>query len=154
MYWLLGRQSEPTTSSKLLAYKVVLKPIWTYGLQLWGTASTCNIEILERFQSKALRITDAPWYVPNAVLRRDLHIPSVKEEIQRLSSQFSARLNSHPNLLTANLRCKPTPQITTGTSPNPNYRRVLMSALLQDTHQPPSTNLLNVLVQIVYKLGP
>jgi hypothetical protein len=47
MYWLLGRQFKLTTSSKLLAYKVVLKPIWTYGLQLWGTASTSNIEILE-----------------------------------------------------------------------------------------------------------
>jgi hypothetical protein len=29
-------------------------------------------------------------------------------------------------------------------APNPNYRRVLMSALLQHTHQLPSTNLLNV----------
>jgi hypothetical protein len=61
------------------------------------------------FQSKALRmITDAPWYVPNVVFQRDLHIPSVKEEIQRLSSQYSARLNSHPNLLTANLKKQPT----------------------------------------------
>jgi hypothetical protein len=68
MYWLLRRQSKLTTSSKLLAYKVVLKPIWTYGLQLWGTASTSNIEILKRFQSKALYITDAPWYVTNALL--------------------------------------------------------------------------------------
>jgi hypothetical protein len=42
MYWLLGRQSKLTTSSKLLAYKVVLKPVWTYGLQLLGTASTSN----------------------------------------------------------------------------------------------------------------
>jgi hypothetical protein len=105
MYRLLGRQSRLTTSNKLLGYKVVLKPIWACGLQLWGTASTSNVEILERFQSKALRmITDAPWYVPNAVLRRDLHIPSVKEEIQRLSSQYSARLNSHPNLLAADLK--------------------------------------------------
>jgi hypothetical protein len=109
MYWLLGRQSKLTTSSKLLAYKVALKPIWTYGLQFWGTAPTSNIEILEGFQSKALRtITDASWYVPNALLRRDLHIPSVKEEIQRLSSQYSARLDSHPNLLTANLKKQPT----------------------------------------------
>jgi hypothetical protein len=52
--------------------------------------------------------TDAPWYVTNVLLRRDLHIPSVKEEIQRLSSQYSARLNSHPNLLTANLKKQPT----------------------------------------------
>jgi hypothetical protein len=88
LYWLLGHQSRPTTSNELLGYKVVLKRIWTYGLQLWGTASISNIEILERFQSKILRtITDAPLYVPNAVLRRDLHISSVKEEIQRLSFQ-------------------------------------------------------------------
>jgi hypothetical protein len=105
---IVGRQSKLTISSKLLAYKVVLKPIWTYGLQLWGTTSTSNIEILERFQSKALRmIADTPWYVTNALRRRYLHIPSVKEEIQRLSSHYSARLNSHPNLLTANLKKQP-----------------------------------------------
>jgi hypothetical protein len=40
--------------------------------QLWGTASTSNIEILEHFQLKALRmIVDAPWYVMNTVVRRD-----------------------------------------------------------------------------------
>jgi hypothetical protein len=44
-----------------------------------------SIEILERFQSKALRmIVDAPWYVPNMVIRRDLQIPTVKEEIHGL----------------------------------------------------------------------
>jgi hypothetical protein len=60
------------------------KPLWTYGIQLWGTASTSNIEILERFQSKALRmIVDAPWYVPNTVIRSDLQTSTVKEEIRR-----------------------------------------------------------------------
>jgi hypothetical protein len=48
------------TSNILCIYEIILKPIWTYGMQLWGTASTCNIEILERFQSKALHmIVDA-----------------------------------------------------------------------------------------------
>jgi hypothetical protein len=69
-----------------------------------GTASTSNIEIIERFQSKALRIiVDAPWYVPNTVIRRDLQTPTVKEEILRYSSQYSARLSPHPNDLTVNL---------------------------------------------------
>jgi hypothetical protein len=69
MYWLLGRKSKLPISNKLLAYKVILKPIWTYGMQLWGSASIYNIEILERFQAKVLRmITDAPQYVPNMVL--------------------------------------------------------------------------------------
>jgi hypothetical protein len=83
---------------------VILKPIWTYGIQLWGMASTSNIEILERFQSKALRmIADAPWYVLNTVIRRNLRIPTVKEEIRRYSSQYSVRLSVHPNDLVVNL---------------------------------------------------
>jgi hypothetical protein len=43
-------------------------------------------------------IMDAPWYVPNTVIRRDLQTPTVKEEIRRYSSQYSARLRAHtPN---------------------------------------------------------
>jgi hypothetical protein len=91
-------------SNKLLLYKVILKPIWTYGIQLWGSASTLNIEILERFQSKALRkIADAPWYVPNVILRQDLKISLVKEEIRCFSIQYSSRLQTHPNILAVHL---------------------------------------------------
>jgi hypothetical protein len=104
IYWLLGRKSKLSTNNKLLIYKTILKPIWTHGIQLWGTASTSNIQIIERFQSKALRmIVDAPWYVPNTVIRRDLQTPTVKEEIRRYSSQYSARLSAHPNDLIVNL---------------------------------------------------
>jgi hypothetical protein len=48
-------------------------------------------------------IVDAPWYVPNMVIRRDLQIQTVKEEIRRYSSQYSARLTRHPNDLIINL---------------------------------------------------
>jgi carbonic anhydrase len=66
--------------------------------------STSNKDILERFQPKALRmIVDAPCYVPNTVIRRDLQIPTVKEEIRRYSSQYSARLSAHTNGLIVNL---------------------------------------------------
>jgi hypothetical protein len=34
---------------------------------------------------------DAPRYVSNTVIRRDLQTPTVKEEIRRYSSQYSAR---------------------------------------------------------------
>jgi hypothetical protein len=47
MYWLLRRTSKLSTSIKLLIYKTIIKTIWTYGIQLWGAASTSNIEILE-----------------------------------------------------------------------------------------------------------
>jgi hypothetical protein len=41
----------------------------TYGIQLWGMASTSNTDILGRFQSKVLHmIVDASWYMPNTVI--------------------------------------------------------------------------------------
>jgi hypothetical protein len=52
-------------------------------------------------------IVDTRWYVPNTVIRRDLEIPTVKEEIRRYSSQDSPRLNTHPNELAVNLMEQP-----------------------------------------------
>jgi hypothetical protein len=61
-------------------------------------ASTSNVEILERFQSKALLlIVDAPWYEPNAIIRHDLHMSTVKEKISHYSSHYSLHLSAHPN---------------------------------------------------------
>jgi hypothetical protein len=104
MNCLLGLKSKLSTDNKLLIYKVILKPIWIYGIQLWGTTSNSNIEILECFQSKVLRlIADAPWYVSNSVIRKDLQIPTVKEEISRFSSHHNVRISVHPNELNASL---------------------------------------------------
>jgi hypothetical protein len=84
-------------------YKTILKPIWTYGIQLWHTAWTSNIDILERFQLKALHmIVDTPWYVWNKVIWRDLQTPTVKEEIHHYSSQYRAHLSAHPNDIVVN----------------------------------------------------
>jgi hypothetical protein len=47
MYWILGRKSELSIENKLLIYKTILKPIWTYGIPLWGTASNSDTETLE-----------------------------------------------------------------------------------------------------------
>jgi hypothetical protein len=104
MYWLLGRKPKLSTNNKLLICKAILKPIWTYGIQLWGTTSNFNIEILERFQSKVLRlIVNSPWYVTNSVIRKDLRIPTVKKEISRFSSHYDVRISVRPNELIASL---------------------------------------------------
>jgi hypothetical protein len=98
LYWIIGRKSQLSLENKLLVYKVILKPVWTYGIQQWGTASNSNLEILERFQSKVLRITDAPWYIPNAIIKRDLQIPTVKQA-RRYSANYRKWLNAHRNNL-------------------------------------------------------
>ena len=95
-YWLTGRRSNLSTQNKITLYKIVIKPVWTYGIQLWGTASNSNIEILQRFQSKTLRsLINAPWYVTNETIHGDLKIPTVKEEIYKSKSRYNARVNNH-----------------------------------------------------------
>jgi hypothetical protein len=100
MYWIIGRKSKLSLTNKLLIYKIILNPLWTYGIPLWGTASQSNIEILQRLQNKILRmVTKAPWYIPNHVLHTDLQMPTIREEITRLSSNYKAKMEVHPNKL-------------------------------------------------------
>jgi len=104
MYWLRGKKSELSLDNKLLIYKTILKPIWTYGIQLWGSASKSNIDIIQRFQNKILRlITDAPWYVTNETIINDLQVPSVLEEVRNFSQTYRDRLEVHPNPYTGSL---------------------------------------------------
>jgi len=104
MYWILGRKSELSLVSKVLFYKTILKPIWTYGIPLWGSASHSNIEILQRFQNKVLRtIVNAPWYIPNKLLHTDLQIPTIRKEITKFSTNHTAKLLTQPSELTSNL---------------------------------------------------
>ena len=38
LQWLLGRKFKLSTANKILIYNQILKPIWIYGIQLWGCA--------------------------------------------------------------------------------------------------------------------
>ena len=109
MYWLLGRKSKLSLENKLLLYKCVLKPVWSYGIQLWGCAKPSHTQIIQRLQSKILRsITNAPWYVSNSTLHNDLHVPFVATEINRLSQLYHQRLVGHHNTLIAATTTPPT----------------------------------------------
>jgi len=103
--WMLGSKPQLSIESKLLLYKVILKPIWTYyGVQLWGAAPNSNIQIIQRFQNKYLRIiVNAPCYVTNDTLYHDLNVPYVKDEIKKLSQRYIDRLVEHPNILAIDL---------------------------------------------------
>lgn len=108
MYWLIGKRSQLSLSNKLLLYKVILKPIWTYGIQLWGCAKASYTKILQSFQSKTLRmLANAPWYVNNDTLHTDLKILYVTSEIQRLASAYNDKLAGHGNDLVEQLSNQP-----------------------------------------------
>jgi hypothetical protein len=48
-------------------------------------------------------IVKALWFVPNMLILSDLQITTVKKEIRRYSSQYSAHLSAFPNGLVINL---------------------------------------------------
>ena len=61
-----------------------------------------HINKIETMQAKILRtIANAPWYVRNEDIRRDLGIPTVKEEINRYAEKYKSRIVTHPNRLAA-----------------------------------------------------
>jgi hypothetical protein len=108
MYWLLGRRSKLSHENKLLLYKCVLKPVWTYGIQLWGCAKLSHTQIIQRLHSKILRsITNAPRYVSNFTLHNDLHVPFVVTEINRLSLLYHQRLVDHHKAIIAAMDTPP-----------------------------------------------
>ncbi|KAL1116488.1 hypothetical protein AAG570_004960 [Ranatra chinensis] len=123
---LLHRRSKLSLGDKLKIYNMILKPTWTYGIELWGSARKSNIDRIQSFQSKTLRtILDAAWYVSNHTPHTDLNIPTVR---QVLHSKLEAHPNPRPVLsvaivsggveVTSHVLHLPTDQVTPLTLPS------------------------------------
>lgn len=98
LHWMLGRNSQLSIDNKLLIYKQMLRPVWIYGAQLWGCASKSNILKIQRFQNKVLRnCVDAPWYVRNSYIHRDLRMETVEQMIIKCATSHEQRLLRHVN---------------------------------------------------------
>lgn len=91
-------------NTKLLIYKSLIKPVWTYGIQLWGNAKKSNINKIQTFQNIALRkLLNAPPYVSNHTIHTDLKMKLVHEEAIAHYQRFHNRLSSNINPLIRNL---------------------------------------------------
>jgi hypothetical protein len=98
LYRVIGRKCPASPESKVLLYKTIIKPMWAYGIELWGCASKSHIAKMQRSQPKILRmITNAPWYVTNQTLHGDLKVPFIKDVIQEKSINHHDKLENHSN---------------------------------------------------------
>ena len=99
LFWLIRPQSKLSFSRKRLVYITMIRPVWTYAIQLWGSTSNTNYKIVQRFQNKILRkITNAPWYLSNEQLHHDLNILPVKDIARSSACAYEKRLHSHSNV--------------------------------------------------------
>jgi len=97
---ILSKNKFTNLKTKLLIYKSLLKPIWTYGLQLWGAAKKTNLNKIQTYQNITLRkLTNAPPYISNLTLHNDLHIKTTEEESAVYYKRFFSRLVNHENPL-------------------------------------------------------
>jgi len=52
---LITNNEYTNLKTKFQIYKSLIKPMWTYGLQLWGNAKKTNLNKIKTVQNKSLR---------------------------------------------------------------------------------------------------
>jgi len=71
-------------------------------------SASSNLAKIQRYQAKTLRqITNAPWYVTNHTLHKDLNIPQVRTVLQQQIATHRTALQSRPNPLMAHVLNQP-----------------------------------------------
>lgn len=85
--------------NKLLVYKTILISICSYEIELWVHASNSYIKIIRKAQSEILIcIVNAPCYIANDTLDKDLQINTINNLRKERSNRYYKKLPGHPNL--------------------------------------------------------
>jgi hypothetical protein len=104
---LINKKSQPSLENEITIYKAIIKPVWTYGRELWGCKPS-NTKIFQTFQSKMLRkLSNAPWYISNATLHNDFSIPYVTKVIRIYAKNHKNRTAQNNNQLIRDLLNQP-----------------------------------------------
>ena len=99
-FGFLNKSSKLSFPNKIIIFKSILKPTWTYEIVLWGSAKPVNIQ-RPSLQSKVLRtILNVPWYVSNYPTHNNLNIPTVSEVIKSKFHKSYTSFSAHPNSVT------------------------------------------------------
>ncbi|GFV74745.1 RNA-directed DNA polymerase from mobile element jockey [Trichonephila clavipes] len=100
---LISRRSKLAIRHKVLLYKSIIRPVMCYGSQIFGSAGMCHLKKLHTLTNSFLRqIVNAPWFIRNEVIYRDLKIKPFLPHIKDLSKRFFDKLPSVPNELITN----------------------------------------------------
>ena len=102
-YPLINRNSKLSINNKLLIYTALIRPVLTYGCPTWSTLAPYRKAQLQTFQNKILRIiANAPWFVRNTTIHRDLNIISIIDFMLSLKDNYFQSASTHSNRTIAN----------------------------------------------------
>lgn len=81
--------------------------IWTYGLQLWGTAKKSFSNIIQCAQNKILKqILNAPRCTFSWIILQDTDYLKIEEQIAVVASKYKTRIDVHLKELTSRVHLK------------------------------------------------
>jgi hypothetical protein len=83
----------------LLLSNHIIKPDWTYGIELWGCSKPSNTKVLQTLR----KLANAPWYISNLTLHNDLRVPYVTEVIRTYAKNHKNRTARNNNQLIRDL---------------------------------------------------
>jgi hypothetical protein len=93
MNWLINKKSQLSLENKITIYKAIIKPVWAYGIELWGCSKPSNTKILQTLR----KLANAPWYISNVTLHNELSIPYVTEVIRTYTKNRKNRIAQNNN---------------------------------------------------------
>ncbi|KAJ8980948.1 hypothetical protein NQ317_001211 [Molorchus minor] len=100
LYPMIGRHSQLDLCNKLLLIRQVIQSQLTYAATAWGYAANSYQKRLQSVENVALRCAvNAPRYVRNADIIRDLQYTTTTDTIKDRATKFFAKIDAHTNPL-------------------------------------------------------
>nr|WP_253308721.1 reverse transcriptase family protein [Rickettsia endosymbiont of Ceutorhynchus assimilis] len=89
LYPLIGPNSPLSPGNKLLIYKQVIRPMFTYGAPVWNIISTTQRNRLQRFQNRILRgVLSESRYARIRDMHAEASIPYISDYLDEVSEKF------------------------------------------------------------------
>ena len=97
---MIGRRSVMSLRNKVTLYKTCIRPVLSYASPVFAHSSVRSLHSLQVVQNLfTRRATDAPYYVRNVDLHRDLQLPPIEKLFKARSKSFFVRAKDHSNPL-------------------------------------------------------
>ena len=87
-------------TNKVILYKVILKPVRTYGIQLWRIKYKNNNDKKISVENNTAIINAL---ITDVSIHKDLEMLTVKGEVKKYSKRYLQRINNHSNILAISL---------------------------------------------------
>ena len=89
IYPLIAKNSELDTNNKILLYKTIIRPILTYGSNVWHKTSATQKHRMQIYQNKILRtITNSNRYTNMRRLHQQINVQKIEEFIDDKADKF------------------------------------------------------------------